>query len=114
MVAGGRGRELGSFGDNVLGQWVRISARAEDYITWWDPQGAANMAVTAARLSPSIPVLMAVGTGDRTWLQELRETIFPLLPSNPRNRALVVRADHDGVPQAAAMQVREWMREVMA
>lgn len=113
MVAAGRGSELGTFADNVLGQWVRISARAEDYISWWDPRGAANMVVTAARLSPSIPVLMVVGTGDRTWLQELRETLFPLLPANPRNCALVVRADHDGVPQVASTQVREWMREVM-
>lgn len=114
MVAEGRGRELGTFADNQLGRWIRISARADDYLTWWDPRGAANMANTAPRLSPNVPVLMAIGTGDMPWLQELKDTIFPLLPPNPRNRVVVVNADHDGVPRAANALVRDWMRGVLA
>lgn len=114
MVAEGRGQERGTFADNQLGRWIQIYARADDYLTWWDPLGAASMRSTAPRLSPAVPVFMAVGTEDRAWLQELRYTLFPLLPPNPRSRVVVVRADHDGVPSAAGGQLREWMREVMA
>lgn len=114
MVAEGRGRELGTFADNQLGRWIQIHARAEDYLTWWDRLGAANMRNTAPRLSPTVPVFMAIGTEDRTWLQELRYTVFPLLPQNPRSRVVAVRADHDDVPTAARGQLRDWMREVLA
>ena len=113
-VAEGRGTELGTFADNQLGRWIQIHVRADDYLTWWDPMGAANMLATAPRLSPTVPVLMAIGTEDRTWLQQLRSTVFPLLPPNPKNRLVVVRADHDDVPAAARGQVRDWMREVVA
>ena len=65
-------------------------------------------------MKATVPVFMAIGTDDRTWLQELRYAVFPLLPPNPRSRVVAVRADHDDVPTAARAQLRDWIREVVA
>lgn len=114
MVAEGRGQEVGTFSDTNLGRRIDVRARAADYLSWYDPNGLAEMTATAPRLSPTIPVLMAVGLEDMAWLRNLHRTILPMLPANPRHRAVVVNAGHDGVPAAAANQVRGWIREVLS
>lgn len=114
MVADGRGDDIGVFMDNTLGSLNHVRMKAKDYVSWFDPDGLAEMAVTAPRLSPNIPVFMAVGSNDMPWLQDTHETVFPLLPKNPNSRALVVGAGHAGVPRSATDEMRTWFRVVFA
>ncbi len=86
---------------------------AHDYLTYFDPTSEAEMSVTAPKISPSTPVLWAIG--DRDYLiREGRQYVFDKLPNNPRSLYLEVSANHLTTPRIAADQIVGWIKSALA
>jgi pimeloyl-ACP methyl ester carboxylesterase len=102
MVAAGRGRETATFLDYNLGRAYPIKTTAEAYASFFDPDGQANMANTAPRVSA--PILWVIGSEDRPAMQDS--------VSSRVGRRLVVPADHRMTPQAAVREVTTWLRDL--
>jgi esterase/lipase len=105
MVAAGRGNETSSFTDRNSGGALSVRTTAVIYLSYLDPQGAANMlnAVRALRA----PLLWVAGTADPS--QTRAQTEFAQVPVNPLNHFVMVSAAHLGTPDAARDAVLGWL-----
>ncbi|MBM3507601.1 MAG: alpha/beta hydrolase [Alphaproteobacteria bacterium] len=64
LVAQGFGQNMGRWSDINQGNTLSVSMRAADYLTYFDPNGDAEMTNVAPRVPGRIPVLMVVGNRD--------------------------------------------------
>ncbi|HTH16537.1 MAG TPA: alpha/beta hydrolase [Magnetospirillum sp.] len=92
MLEEGRGDELVTFDDMHLGKLGKVNTSARIYLSYFDPQGLANMPATASRLD--MPFLWAVGRADRNMLVRGRTYAFDHAGPTPWNRYVEVDADH--------------------
>jgi hypothetical protein len=86
---------------------------ARDYLSYFDPLSDAEMGVSAARVSASIPVLTVIGSADPLF-RLARLYVHDKLPANTRSRYLEVAADHLSTPEVARDQVAAWIVEALA
>lgn len=108
-LAAGHGDDDFSFTDVNQGRMKNISTSAAIFVSYFDPDGLANMPANAAH--QSAPTLVVAGTDDR--LTSLgQDYIFNHLPPDNRNRYLLVEADHLGTPTAAKGQIVEWVESI--
>ncbi len=109
LVAAGRSGESLRFTDTNMGQTFGMVLPAGVFLSYFDPEGLADMPQNAAALSPQAPLLWVVGQRDP--LARLGpDYAFARAPANPLSRYVEVDADHLHVPQAAAGLVVEWLR----
>lgn len=106
MVAAGKGGETAVFADSDQGQRLNPRMRAADYVSWFDPEGSAEMNRMAAKVRPGIAALVVVGNEDRI-AAVARATIFERLPKDPRHAYVEIKSDHrrtlsDGTPHFMA------------
>ncbi len=106
MVAAGRGGETALFVDTNQGQRLSPRMKAADYVSWFDPEGDAEMSRIAAKVRPGIAALLIVGDQDRI-VSVAKSTIFDRLPPDPRNAYVQIKANHvttltDGAPHFMA------------
>jgi len=104
LVAAGKGREKHRFSDVNQGQRLEISATAEVYLSWFDPDGRAVMPRSATSFKARTPLLLVVGGGDQG-----KDYIFDKAPPHPKSRFVIVPADHFAVPSAAIEEVVTWL-----
>lgn len=72
--------------------------------------GWGELPVLAPRVRQHIPLLWVVGQGDSG--HKLGEDFaYAKAPPHPSSRYVVVKADHDGTPEAALKAVLEWIKE---
>jgi len=107
LVAAGQGKEKQRFAELNQGRPMVVTASAEVYLSWVDPDGAAVMPKSAASFKAPIPLLIVNGNGDRT--AQGRDYIFDRAPPHPKSRFVTVAADHFGVPGAAIDEVAAWL-----
>jgi pimeloyl-ACP methyl ester carboxylesterase len=113
LVAEGRGDEKASFADINQGRPLSVRMTAKHYLSYFDPTGEADMAISAPKVPPQIPVLTVMGTQDP--LHGIARSYFvDKLPAHPKTRYLEVTADHVGTPEAGAVQAIEWLRGALA
>ncbi|MDO9083413.1 MAG: alpha/beta fold hydrolase [Humidesulfovibrio sp.] len=109
LVAAGRGGESVRFTDTNMGNTFGMVLPAAVFLSYFDPEGLANMPQNAAGLGPQVPLLWVVGKRDP--LARLGpDYAFARAPANPLSRSVEVDADHLHVPAAAAELVIEWLR----
>lgn len=84
-----------------------MRATAEVYLSWFDPDGPAVMPRSAAGFKTPTPLLLVVGSSDRTALGQ--DYIFDKAPRHAKNRFVIVTADHTAVPSAAIEEVVTWL-----
>lgn len=113
LVEAGQGAEVSAFEDLNQGRRRSVRARAADYLSYFDPEGLANMQRTAARVPASVPVFMAVGTAD-PLAGVAESTLFRRLPAHPQHQYLSLPADHTGLLQQATPAVLEWLARLPA
>jgi pimeloyl-ACP methyl ester carboxylesterase len=107
LVASGKGKEKRRFSDVNQGQRLEVAATAEVYLSWFDPDGPAVMPKSAASFKVSTPLLLVVGSGDRTAMG--KDYIFDMAPPHTKSRFVTVPADHFAVPSAAIEEVATWL-----
>jgi pimeloyl-ACP methyl ester carboxylesterase len=77
LVAAGKGKEKQRFTDLNQGRLIEVSASAEVYLSWLDPEGSAVMSKSAAAFKAPTPLLIVsvptVAIEEvSTWLAALR------------------------------------------
>lgn len=95
------------FADLNQGQTLEVTATAEVYLSWFDPDGPAVMPRSAASMKNPTPLLFVVGSGDRT--APAKGYIFDKAPAHAKSRFVQVIADHFTVPTAAIEEVVTWL-----
>lgn len=86
---------------------------ARDYLSYFDPASDAEMAVTAAKIPATVPVLWVIGDKDYL-IREGRQYVFDKLPTNSKSQYLEVSGNHISTPAVAADQIVQWLRTAMA
>jgi pimeloyl-ACP methyl ester carboxylesterase len=107
MVAAGKGKEKQAFSDLNQGQALEVTATAEVYLSWFDPDGPAVMPRSAASIKMPTPLLFVIGSGDRT--APAKDYIFDKAPAHAKSKFVTVTADHFTVPTAAIEEVVTWL-----
>jgi pimeloyl-ACP methyl ester carboxylesterase len=108
MVQAGKGREKERFSDLNQGELSEVSATAEVYLSWFDPEGRAVMPRSAASFKLPTPLLFIVGSGERT--APAKDYIFDKAPPHAKSKFVSVNAGHFTVPTAAIPEVVAWLR----
>ncbi len=111
-MAVGNGDKRQTLVDINQGRRGPIWMTPRQYLSYFDPASDAEMAVTAPRIAPQVPVLWVIGDRD-SLVKEGRAYVFDKLPANPRSRYLEVQANHLTTPAVAADQVVEWLRAAL-
>lgn len=107
LVAQGKGEQAGEWADLHLGKLGSARATAGAYLSYFDPNGLANMPATTPLIK--MPISWTVGSRDKNMLDRGRGYAFDKAPANPASRYVVVDADHMGTPDASIGAVREWL-----
>ena len=110
LIAAGRGGEKQTFSDLNQDTPLQVTATAEAYLSWFDPEGPAVMPRNAAAFKAPTPLLVVIGAGERTarW----RHYFFDKAPPHPKSAFTVVSGEHVEVPDRAIAQVQEWLRRL--
>jgi pimeloyl-ACP methyl ester carboxylesterase len=84
-----------------------VSGTAAGWLSYYDPNGAANMARNAARISQ--PFLYVIGTADPLYAAG-RGYVFSRAKANPKSRYLEIDAGHFDTPDRARADVVAWLK----
>ena len=107
LVEAGKGKEKHRFSDINQGRVFQVTATPEVYLSWFDPDGPAVMPKSAASFKVPTPLLLVVGSNDRT--AQGKDYIFDKAPSHAKSKFVSVTADHFTVPSAAIGEVVTWL-----
>lgn len=113
LVAAGQGDTRKDFMDNNQGRALAVRITAKEYLSYFDPDGMADMGVAAAKMPATIPVLEVVGDQD-PLTTVARAYIFEKLPANPKSEYLAVTGTHLNTPVVARDQLATWIKAVAA
>jgi pimeloyl-ACP methyl ester carboxylesterase len=109
LVAAGKGDATERFTDINQGRAQPLIATPRNFLSYFDPSTDAEMSVTAPRLPPSLPVLVAIGEKDPLY-PRMRAYLVDRLPSHPRHRYLEVAGGHLDTPRVAFDAMVEWIQ----
>jgi pimeloyl-ACP methyl ester carboxylesterase len=110
MVDNGQGDKADDFKDFNQGRASEVSAKAKDYLSWYDPNGPAVMPKNAKNLKPNTPLMWIIGEKD-VMLRQGREKnyAFNRAPAHPKSIYTVVRGGHRVTPQKGEDEIIEWL-----
>lgn len=112
-VAGGAGDRAQTFPDfdgSKRPPSFSVRATPRTYLSFFDPDGPANVGANAARLT--VPIIWVAGTSDPSQSASAEE--FARIPANPLNEYVSVDAGHLDTPDAGASAIVNWMRALSA
>lgn len=110
LVSAGKADDPVDLLDLHLGKTSKIEATPRIYLSYFDPDGLANMPMMVSKIY--IPFLWTVGSLDRNMLDRGQAYAFDRAIKNPLNRYAVVNSDHMGTPSASIEVVIEWLSRV--
>lgn len=113
LVAKDKGDEYLSMDDFNQGKHQSIRMRADVLLSYFDPKGLGNMALSSAEFKKSVPVLWVVGTRDPLYPSGSSYG-FDKTPSHKASKYLVVDSDHANTPEVSAGQVTQWLKSITA
>lgn len=109
LMAQGQGDQPGVlFNDVNQGRRLTLRTTPRRYLSYFDPQGEAEMQNTAARIGPHTPVMWVIGRSDPLYALG-RGYAFDRLPPHPKHQYLEIDADHISTPTVAAPAVLQWL-----
>lgn len=110
MIADGKGAERSTFNDFNQGTGKEIEASAEDYLSWFDPDGPAVFPKNAKAIHA--PLLWLVGSDD--FIAGKGEAYaYADAPANPRNEYVVIDgANHGNAPIKGVKAVIKWLKRL--
>ncbi len=113
LVAEGKGGETARLQDfeGAKGTYA-VVCKPDNYVLWFDPDGAMNLMKSIRALKPEMPVLLIVPKGDYPSLIKQKQSLVDALPRNPQTRLFEPDATHTGAPNASRDEISRWMMEV--
>lgn len=113
LIAAGKGGETARLQDfeGAKGTYA-VVCKPDNYVSWFDPDGAMNLMQSIRGMRPENPVLLVVPKNDYPGLLKAKQANFDALPRNPRTRLYEPDATHTGAPAASRDEVSRWMMEV--
>lgn len=110
LVESGKGAERATFDDMELsgGGSYTVETTATAYLSYFDPESAANMERTVAKLAPNISLFMVVSSKENPNIRAVEDKVYPAIPG-AKKKLLEVGAPHRQVPVAAQEQVANWL-----
>jgi pimeloyl-ACP methyl ester carboxylesterase len=116
LAAAGKAGETARLADfeGAKGTYTVI-CKPDNYLTWFDPDGAMNLMKSIRTMRPETPVLLVVPKNDYPALLKAKQANFDALPlpRNPRTKLYEPDATHTGAPAASRDEVSRWMMEVV-
>jgi pimeloyl-ACP methyl ester carboxylesterase len=109
LVSLGKGDEFLSMDDFNQGKFQSVRMRADVLLSYFEPDGLGNMALTSAAFKKPIPVLWVVGTRDPLYPYGSSYG-FDKTPHQEMSKFLVVDADHASTPDVAVELVKGWLK----
>jgi pimeloyl-ACP methyl ester carboxylesterase len=109
MVERGEGDEVEDFKDFNQGRTSELSAKAKDYLSWYDPEGPAAMPTNLRNLKPNTPLFWIVGEDDFMVKYERSRKYFELAPTHPNNDYNMVEGGHKDTPNIGEGLIRGWL-----
>lgn len=85
---------------------------ARDYLSYFDPESDAEMAITAPKLPANVAALWVIGDKDYL-IKEGRQYVFDKLPANKKSKYLEVSGNHLSTPSVASDQIVQWLKDSM-
>lgn len=107
LIAEGKGNEPQQFSDTNQGKQSRVTATADVYLSWFDPDGPAVMPKSAAALKQPLPLLVIEGS--RETLAKGQSYFFTKAPEHPASKFTTVDADHNGLPAESGEVILAWL-----
>ncbi|MGQ0711951.1 MAG: alpha/beta fold hydrolase [Rhodoferax sp.] len=109
LVAQGQGEQGGvAFNDVNQGRRLTLRTTPRRYLSYFDPDGEAEMQNTAGRIGTGTAVMWVIGRSDPMF-RFGRGYAFDKLAPNPKHQYLEVEADHLSTPTVAAPAVLQWL-----
>jgi pimeloyl-ACP methyl ester carboxylesterase len=112
-VAGGTGDRPQTFPDfdgSKRPPTFSVRATPRAYVSFFDPEGPANVGANAARLT--VPIIWVAGTSDPSQSASSEE--FARIPANPLSKYVSVDSGHLDTPDVGANAIVNWMRALSA
>lgn len=113
LVAEGKGSEIVSFTDPNQDRTRRLSARADVFLSYFDPDGLGDMPKSAARIPRPIPLLWLIGTADPLFGPG-QAYAYDKAPAHPLSRYEVVQASHAHTPEVGISKIMDWAKAIAA
>jgi pimeloyl-ACP methyl ester carboxylesterase len=112
LLAEGKGNEKLDFQDLHLGKLSAVAVSPKVYLSYFDPEGYANMPKMAQRIV--VPFLWTVGNQDANMLNRGSAYAFERAKPNTLSRYVTVDADHMGTPEASREEAVRWLGAVFS
>ena len=107
LIKTGKGNVPAAFADVNAGRDFSVTTTPTIYLSFFAPDSPASLRVNTPRLR--VPLLWIAGTADFT--QNNSRPIFSTA-QNPKNRYQTVNADHLRTPDASAVVILPWLKQV--
>jgi len=111
MVALGDGEQMTDFKDINQGKQSRKSIKANIYLSWYSPSGAAVMPVNVTNLKSNTPLLWIIGEKD-LMNQRGEGYAYSKAPSNEKNAYIVVKGGHGVTPIKGKSEILKWLKSL--
>jgi pimeloyl-ACP methyl ester carboxylesterase len=111
LVAVGKGNTPLSATDFNQNNRRSLEARADVFLSFFDPAGLANMTKSTGSFKKSTPFLWVIGRHDSLYPQG-PSYAYSKAPAHPKSEYLVVSANHFETPRISAPLVMEWLKNL--
>lgn len=114
LVAAGKGNDKQGFDDFDASKrppTFTVGTTANNYLSYFAPDGIANTLAAAGNVPAGVPVLWVDGTGENPGLKSYNQKIYGALGSSTKQIA-EVEATHVHVPHTSGAAVLAWLRSL--
>lgn len=111
MAGNGHGEERTAFSDLNQGKSATIWTTPRIYLTYFDPQGAAVLPRSAARIPKPVALLWVSPTHD-PLSSAGSAYAYDKAPPHPKSQYVVVESDHLNAPRDATPQIVNWIESL--
>ena len=108
-ISSGNGREKIKFSDFNQGKITPKEASAENFLSWFDPEGKAVLALNAPKIRAGTAFLWIAGKDD-IISDGTGRYLYGLVPSHPKSRFILVRGGHKDVRKFGKNQIIDWLK----
>ena len=109
-INSGNGQELNPYLDiNYRNEEKLLEVSAESYLSWFDPEGKAVMALNAPNIKGNIPFLWIAGKGDRIS-DGTGKIIYDSVPPHPKSKFILVEGGQNDVRDNGRDIIIDWIK----
>ena len=108
-IKSGNEQEKIEFEDFDQGQKKRLEVSAENFLSWFDPEGKAVMGLNAPKIKAGVAFLWIAGKDDIISDGTGRK-IYDSVPSNPKSKFVHVEGGHRDVRKYGKEIIFTWLK----